>query len=326
MASNPVPVLSTPVDTRPYPRLSYHRLAQQHPGTAQWWRPFAVLGTAVGLYAGALLVVLIVSVVLALTAPGNWGPSEFLEDPTNPMDLLIMLGLIALGLPAVVLGSRWGGGMRGAIHSITGRVRWRLLLKASMVVVPFYTLVHTVTFVLAPPADITPLVIDGKIVLVFVIILLLVPLQCAAEEYAFRALPQQLLGTWLRSPLWGILVPVPLFMIGHGYDWVGQIDLAVFAICMGFLVWKSGGIEIAIVVHTANNLILFFLAPLSPTSLHQGAVPPTALLLSVPMTLLVTAALTSWVSKTHGLRWFQPLRSPAPDTADTTPVHLRTAL
>ncbi|WP_461171183.1 lysostaphin resistance A-like protein [Arthrobacter sp. Z1-15] len=320
------PALAIPEETRPHPPLPYHRLAQQHPRTARWWRPLAVLGTTVGLYAGGLLIVLIVSVVLALTTPGSWGPSESLEDPTNPMDLLVMLGIIALGLPAVILGSRWGGGRRGVIHSIAGRVRWRLLLMASMIVIPLYTLVHAVTFVLAPPEDLAPPVMDGRIVLVFVIVLLLVPLQCAAEEYAFRALPQQLLGTWLRSPLWGILVPVPLFIIGHGYDWVGQIDLAVFAICMGFLVWKSGGIELAIVVHTANNLILFLLAPLSPTSLHQGAVPPTALLLSVPMTLLVTAALTSWVSRTHGLRWFQPLHSPAQDTAHAAPVHLRIAM
>jgi membrane protease YdiL (CAAX protease family) len=142
-------------------------------------------------------------------------------------------------------------------------------------------------------------------------VLLLVPLQCAAEEYAFRALPQQMLGTWLRSPLWGILLPVPLFMVGHGYDVVGQIDIAVFAVCMGFLVWKSGGVELAIVVHTANNLVLFLLAPFSPSSLVQGAVEPWTLLLSLPLTLGVTAGLTLWVSRTHRLRFFAPVRSAA---------------
>lgn len=326
MASDPAPTLTTSQEkARPHLPLPYHRLAHRSPKSARWWRPFAVFGTAAGFYAAVLFVLLIVSVFIAVIAPGKWGPSMNLDDPTNPMDLLVMLGLIAMALPAVVLASRWSGGMPGAIHSIAGRVRWRLLLKAAVMVVPLYTLVHIVTFVLTPPTDMTALVIDGKTVLVFATIFLLVPLQCAAEEYAFRALPQQLLGTWLRSPLWGILLPIPLFMIGHGYDWVGQIDLAVFALCMGFLVWKSGGVELAIVVHTANNLILFLLAPTSPTSLQQGAIEPVTLLLSVPLTLIVTAGLTLWLSRTYRLRWFQPLLQSHPrDTCRLKMIDLKT--
>ena len=151
-------------------------------------------------------------------------------------------------------------------------------------------------------------------------ILLLVPLQCAAEEYAFRGLPQQLLGTWFRSPVWGIVLPVPLFMLGHGYDWAGQIDLATFALCAGFLVWKSGGLELAIVVHVANNLILFLLAPFSPSSLHQGATDPAGLLLTLPLTLLTTWGLTAWVSRTHGLRLLEPVRSAERRQEDAAPV------
>ena len=222
--------------------------------------------------------------------------------------MLVGLGMIALMIPAVVLGPRWGAGLRGAIHSVAGGVRWRLLFHAAAVVFPFYAAVHLISFLVSPPEDFAWPSADLRTAAVFVIILLLVPLQCAGEEYAFRGLPQQMLGTWLRSPFWGILLPVPLFMIGHGYDWVGQVDVAVFAICVGFLVWKSGGLELAIVVHIGNNLILFLLAPFSATSLEQGAVPPSVLLLSLPCTLVVTAGLSWWVSRTHGLSWFEPVR------------------
>lgn len=299
---------SPPVDQSTELQLPYHRLSRGHLGTARWWRPLSTLGVAAGLYLAASLAVIVCSVVAVFIVPEAWAPSEMLDDPRNPTDMLVGLGMIALMLPAAVLGSRWGGGLGGAIHSVAGRVRWRMLFRAAAVVFPFYAAVHLISFLVSPPQDFAWPSADARTVAVFVIILLLVPLQCAGEEYAFRGLPQQMLGTWLRSPFWGILLPVPLFMIGHGYDWVGQIDIAVFAICAGFLVWKSGGLELAIVVHTANNLILFLLAPLSASSLEQGAVPPAALLLSLPCTLAVTVGLTWWVSRSHGLGWFEPVR------------------
>jgi membrane protease YdiL (CAAX protease family) len=263
-----------------------------------------------GLALAAWFLVIVGMVIASFAVPG-WRMSDTLEDPTNPADLLFLLGSLAVLIPAVVLGMRWGGGMRGTIHSVAGRVRWRMMLRAASVVIPLYALVIGISSAIAPPDDLATPPLDARTVTVFVVILLLVPLQCAAEEYAFRGLPQQLLGTWLRSPVWGIVLPVPLFMVGHGYDWAGQIDLATFALCAGFLVWKSGGLELAIVVHVANNLILFLLAPFSPSSLHQGATDPAGLLLTLPLTLLTTWGLTAWVSRTHGLRLLEPVRSAA---------------
>jgi membrane protease YdiL (CAAX protease family) len=311
----------SPVEQPIQSTLPYHLMPRGDDRTARWWLPLSTLGVAAGLYVAMLVVAFLVALVGVFVLPASWAPSEMLEDPRNPMDLLLMLGLIVLMLPAAILGSRWGGGMPGVIHSIAGRIRWRLLLRAAVVVIPLFAMVYTIDFVVAPPADFSWPSADGRILAVFVIILLLTPLQCAAEEYAFRALPQQMFGTWLRSPLWGILVPVPLFMIGHGYDWVGQIGIAVFAICMGFLVWKSGGLELAIVVHTGNNLILFLLAPLSPSSLGQMTVTPGVMLMSVALTLGVTTGLTWWISRSRGLGWFEPLRSlPVTKEADDTSV------
>jgi membrane protease YdiL (CAAX protease family) len=280
--------------------LPYHRLARARPETSRWWRPLAVTGAAFGIYLAGGFALIILLTVLRLAVPAVFAPTEDLDDPRNPADMLFLLGLVGLMLPAVVLGSRWGGGMRGAIHSVAGRVRWRLVFRTAVVVIPFLTAVQVVAFVAAPPTDFAWPPFDGRLVAVLAIVLVLTPLQCAAEEYAFRALPQQVLGTWLRSPAWGIVLPVPLFVFGHGYDWVGQVDLVVFSLCMGVLVWKTGGVEVSAVVHTGNNLVLFLLAPLSASSLEQGAVPPTALLVSLPLTLLVTVGLVRWLSPTSG--------------------------
>ncbi|MDF2498717.1 MAG: family intrarane metalloprotease protein, partial [Arthrobacter koreensis] len=63
--------------------------------------------------------------------------------------------------------------------------------------------------------------------LMLLVAVAVVPFQAAAEEYAFRGLLMQVIGSWLRHPAFAILLPVPLFVLGHGYGLVGQIDVAI---------------------------------------------------------------------------------------------------
>ena len=167
---------------------------------------------------------------------------------------------------------------------------------------PIYTIWIAATFLLTGTEGFSWPGLNLRTTVVLAVIVVLTPLQCAAEEYVFRGLAQQTLGTWLKSPAWGILVPVPFFMIGHEYGWLGQIDIAVFAICMGLLVWKSGGLELAIVLHTANNLNLFLLSPFNPSILGQGDVEPLQLLMSATLTVVMTAAAWMWLSRTDTRR------------------------
>ncbi|WP_298802580.1 CPBP family intramembrane glutamic endopeptidase [uncultured Pseudokineococcus sp.] len=297
---------------------AYHRLAHLDERTARWWRPLAVLGVGSGLLLLPLVVLVVaavVAVVLDAAAPDLlpvWPsasrPSPDLDDPRNPVDQLLGLGAIALLLPLVVLALRWGGGQRGLVHSVAGRFRWRLALRAGAVVLPVHAVVLAALVLLVPADDLSTPPLDLSLAAVLGVVLVMTPLQCAAEEYAFRGLPQQLLGTWLRRPVWGVVLPVPLFMAGHGYGWVGQVDVAAFALAAGVLVWKSGGLELAVVLHLATNLPLFLLSPLSPTSLQQGDVDPRLLLVSLPLTLATTAALVVWVSRTHGVGLLEPVR------------------
>ncbi|MGQ4270241.1 lysostaphin resistance A-like protein [Nocardiopsis changdeensis] len=310
-----------PPHLRPPTALPYHRLTRLERRTSRWWRPLTTVAVALAVFVVLILLASGALMLASLLVPWLPEPSDldtFALD--NPTDMLLTFGMLALMIPAVLLGARWGGGRSRILHSVAGRLRWSMMLRAAAVLVPLYAAVYWGSFLLDPPDDAAVPRFDAMLVAGLAVCVALVPLQCAAEEYAFRGLPQQVLGTWLRSPLWGIVLPVPLFMLGHGYDWVGQVDIAVFALCMGFLVWKSGGLELAIAVHTANNLTLLLAAPFSPSSLDQGAVDPATLLISVPLTLVSTAGLALWFSRVHGLRPFEPLRGtggaqtvPAPD-------------
>ncbi|GAB3686445.1 lysostaphin resistance A-like protein [Angustibacter aerolatus] len=304
--------------------LPYHRLPHLDARSARWWRPFSTLAVGVGLLLAVAVLGLLVLLVAALTTqqgsfPAALTPSPGLDDPRNPMDLVVDLGSLGLLLPVVVLAARWGGRRRGTVHSVAGRFRWGTALRAGAVVLPLHAVVLWTLTAIAPPADLSLPPVGASLVAVVVVVLLLTPLQCAAEEYVFRGLPAQLLGTWWRSPVVGVVLPVPLFVLGHGYDRVGQVDVAVFALAMGFLVWKSGGLELAVVAHVANNLPLFLVAPLSPSSLQQGAVDPRSLLVSVPLTLVTTAGLSVWTSRVHGVRLLEPVRGRGRTTSGARP-------
>lgn len=244
--------------------------------------------------------------------PGLPRPSASLDDPRNPLDILYGFGALALFLPVVWVTVR-AGGRKGTIHSVFGHFRWGLLRRAAWVVVPVFMLVSFVPFLLL--ATLSPGYLDdapaaSTLLWIFAIAVLIVPLQSAAEEYIFRGLIPQMIGTWLRSPLWGVLLATPLFVLGHGYDWVGLIEIAVFALCLGYLTWKSGGIEIPVLIHASNNVTVTFVAPFSDGLIGSGSVSPLSVAFSVIINVCLTLWLSRFVSKQYGLKRFEPVVRP----------------
>ncbi|WP_083713633.1 CPBP family intramembrane glutamic endopeptidase [Brachybacterium sp. P6-10-X1] len=287
--------------------VAFHRLPRAIPHRGYWWRPLVAVVVAAVAYLVMFLVLLVVSLVVPVAWPGLEISAE-MTDPLNPLDQFISLGMLALMLPAVLLGTLAGYGRVGIAHSVIGRFRWGLLGRAAIVVVPVYLLVNVgVNLVLARNDLVVP-ALEATVLVAWGLALVLAPLQSAAEEYVFRVLPLQVLGTWLRWPIVGILLPVPLFVLGHGYDWLGQVDIALFAVTMGLLAWKTGGIEIPVLLHAVNNTTLFALAPLIPGFTEQGEVTvPGFLLATVPM-LLLSVGIWWWFSQREGLGVWEPRR------------------
>lgn len=244
-------------------RLAFHRLvfARRRSG---WWTPLAVGGLGLVFYLMMLGVVLVVTLVLTLAGGPAADAVEQLStgailDTSSPFALALALGVIALMLPAYVLASRIVNGPRvGFVTAVYGRMRWRWLLVCGGLSVATVVVVTAVSLLLPADdagADAGP---SGATVWVsLAVILLLVPVQATAEEYVFRGYLMQAIGRWLRHPLFAILLPVPLFVIGHLYDPVGQVGVGAFAVAAGWLTWRTGGLEAAIALHVVNNLLAF---------------------------------------------------------------------
>jgi uncharacterized protein len=252
------PPVGPPVPLAPPVALRYHRLAHAWPG-ARWWRPLVGLLISVGLYLGASVLIMIVLAIVAVLSPGfdAAAPVVPVLDQYDPGAFLLTMGSIVLMLPAALLGFRLAGCRPiGLLSSVAGRLRWRWMLWCAGPAAILLAAVLALDLVLQAAGGGVQLGRVGS-PLLFVLILLVVPFQAAAEEYAFRGVLMQMIGAWLRSPWWAILLPVPLFVFGHLYDLPGLISVGVFAVAAGWITWRTGGLEAAIALHVVNNLGAF---------------------------------------------------------------------
>lgn len=273
--------------------LPYHRLARAF-DSYRWWRPLLTLLVTAVAYLLILLVMGIPLVVLALMPSTAAAVEPLLTGDLNMADPVGLAGnlliLIAL-IPASLLGVRLGGWRPVAsLMSVAGRVRWgilgRTMTGAFLVIAAGWTVMLLLD---AGSLNGGRAHIDSRALVTLAIIVLLVPLQAAAEELVFRGVLMQALGSWLRHPAWAILLPVPLFVLGHEYNWIGLIDIAVFAIAMGVLTYLTGGLEAAIGVHVVNNVVVFALGALGLVDTSATDIDAFTVTFSVAVTVLITA-------------------------------------
>ncbi|TQK72391.1 CPBP family intramembrane glutamic endopeptidase [Nocardioides sp. SLBN-35] len=235
----------------------FHRLARSTP-RHRWWRPLAVVALAGVLFLAGTMLAIVPMAVVEVAVPGQDGLVDRLFGPagmSDPLVATVMLTTIALMLPAALLAVRLAGGRgAGTLSSVTGRLRRVLLVRCVglglLLVVP--ALLAFVTL----DGTWQDLAVSGTTAPLLAVALLVVPLQAAAEEYAFRGLLMQTIGAWLRHPAFAIVLPVPLFTLGHEYDLLGLLDVTVFALTAGWLAWRTGGLEAPIGIHVANNAAL----------------------------------------------------------------------
>ncbi|MET9453181.1 CPBP family intramembrane glutamic endopeptidase [Streptomyces cinerochromogenes] len=283
-------------------QLPYHRLARLSPRYG-WWRP--LLGTLVVAvtYVVALVVLMFLSTAVGLAMgyredADGW--PEFGPVSGTALDLLS----IAVGIPVVLLAVRWiGKRPAGTVSSVAGRLRWRWLLLCVLTAVPVLGLAMAGMFLL--PADGEPesqWVGWPAFARALAMLVLLVPVQAAAEEYVFRGWLTQTAGAFLRSPWAAILPQAVLFAAAHGLGtpW-GFADLVVFALAAGWLTWRTGGLEASIALHTVNNLFSFGVAAAVVGGLDSDETAADAgwqlVALDVLSIALYTAAVAWWLRR-----------------------------
>jgi membrane protease YdiL (CAAX protease family) len=306
------------------PGTPFHQLARN--ARHVWWRP--LLGTlmlaalAFFLTVGLFLVWTIAHGAITGDVPDMQGDELFPNDLENLASTLVMLAILT---PAVAF-TAWAVQRRPpwSVASVLNRIRWKWLLLACLPALGYLALSYllgTLVELVFPTAD--PIQTDDGAWVGFaafigpaLLILLLVPFQSAAEEFVFRGWLVQTIGAYaprsdarnavtrvlwpvLRTPWPALVVSSALFVSAHGYTGWAMADIFLFAMTVGWLTVRTGGIEAAIALHALNNLLAFML-PAATGRLDgwadQGGAPWTLLLTDVPC-LAFFAVTVVWLAK-----------------------------
>ena len=245
--------------------LPYHRLSHVNP-RARWFTPVLEGLLIAGIY---FVLLLMVSFALLAFAVMLRVPYDYLTDLQRiyanvfktPLVFIALLITIIPVIPAIFI-ARLITNFKplGLIHSIAGRMRWSYLsvfLGFGFLIFGLYNVGNLVLAgSLTTQNSVHPLN-SGMFWLYIVLILLIVPFQCYAEELLFRGYLMQTVGRWLKNPAWAIIIPAPIFMVLHGYGLWGLLSVLTMALIAGFLCWYTGGLEAGIGLHIANNVSIF---------------------------------------------------------------------
>lgn len=166
-------------------------------------------------------------------------------------------------------------GVRGAsLHSVLSHFRWDLFGRAVVPIGAALVAVNVAGFSLQPLR--ATLVSPADVVWLLAITLVLTPLQAAGEEYGFRGLVFRVAASWGRGPrtalVLGIGVSSVVFAAIHlaTDPWLNLWYL-VFGASTALVTWRTGGIEVAVVMHAAYNTLAFLVAVAVRNDLGQAS-------------------------------------------------------
>ena len=226
----------------------------------------------------------------------------------TPLFHLSNLLSIALLVPWSMVVQRWLYGVPGpSLHSVVSRFRFDVFGRAFVLIGPLWLLLSLigVNFLPVEQAYFSSAYLLG----IFAITLLLTPLQAAGEEYGFRGLVFRVAGSWGRGPrtalVLGVLVSSVVFTLVH-LSLDPWFNLWCFSLAVGLAVitWRSGGIEIAVVVHALNNtltsLLLNLLHADQGAAIERSAGTGSAFLIVPSAAVLAIAAAVWWRTRGTG--------------------------
>ena len=118
-----------------------------------------------------------------------------------------------------------------------------------------------------------------KFFIMLVIALLFIPMQASAEEFAFRGYIAQGVASWTKSRWWALIIPSVLFGLMHSANpevfeygfWVMIPQYLFMGFMFGTMSVLDDGIELAMGVHTVNNLMASVLVTFDGSALPTYA-------------------------------------------------------
>lgn len=230
------------------------------PGQAWWRMPVSLVLWLLLSFAGVVVLVTAFSVAGALLGQSwDWWLDDIARESLGPTSFLLNNLFLAALVPAVVLANRIGQGIGiGFTHSVAGRWRWGWFGQTILLLLPLVVAYVIFGMLFLQDVEVTA---HPELLAMLLVVWFTTPLQCAGEEYAFRGWFLQNIGGLFANRKLAWVVPTALsagtFALLHGSldPWVLG-DLALFAIAVSVMTWRTGGLEAAVALHTCNNMVI----------------------------------------------------------------------
>lgn len=176
-------------------------------------------------------------------------------DAYTTLGAIISLGSVALMIPALAIANKIAGGRTfKSYESSRGGWNFGIFFKCLLLAFLFVAIPIAVDEIfIEPGAGVFRFTKEGLILLT-----ILGPMQCIAEEYVFRGLLMQTFGSWFRFPPLAILLSSAAFAAMHPYNKLGVIDIFITGMTFCIITWLSHGIEASSAMHIANNMAVFY--------------------------------------------------------------------
>ncbi len=124
----------------------------------------------------------------------------------------------------------------------------------------------------------------------FLVCLIIIPLQCIAEEYLLRGFVMQTLGSWFKIPVLALIAQAAIFALMHPYSILGVIGVFIDGLVLGFLAWKTNGLEPGSAFHSVNNFTIAMVVALG-FDVSTSTIDLTNFVSTIVVTLITAFAL-----------------------------------
>jgi membrane protease YdiL (CAAX protease family) len=289
-----------PADPLPAPGTEYAQFLRT--GRNRWWKGLVVIVLLVVGYVLVSFVTGLGAIGIDL-ATGRIDQESLLQGRvTITPALLLSINLSAATMIPLSMLLQWGfyGQPVRWIHSVLGHLRWDLLGRVALIIVPVWVAYVALSIFVfpAPPSG----AFTAESVALLAVVLLTTPLQAAGEEYGARGLITRAAGSWSANARLSLVistvVSAVIFTLAHGAAdlWLIAYYL-LFGVSMSIVVWRTGGLEAAVLIHTVNNVFLFAVAITSGQDLGAGldrSAGTGGTFMLIPMLLLVIIAGVLW--------------------------------
>ena len=283
----------------------------------RWFKPLLVGLVFFGFYMVFANVVTILAVILTGNREAAKQLFESLARGYDGFDVysapgaLATAGSVAVMMPALFLAAKIIRDRPISSYSSSmGGFRMGVFLKSLLISLPAVI-----------PMVIT-LIIDGRTganrftAAGFIIITLLGPFQCIAEEYIFRGFLMQTFGGWFKIWPLAVVLQVAVFAALHPYNLAGIVAVAALGLAFGFLTQYTRGIEASSALHIVNNMLAFYASGLG-FGLIQSESTWRDTIMSCAAIVIYVALVVLLNRKFH---WFDKVKKD-----DVTPFNARVA-